>query len=323
MPVPTCPRCGYDQTGAIAAWDREQSPQCPTSGTCSECGLAFAWRDLLNPVHGRQDRNFEHARRDMARAFLRTFWAALRPWALWRSVRMEHVIVWSRLAPFATAGFVLVATPAALALTRCGWLYNEAETLMNKPYTPIIDWSDFFVFGQLATWPPDSWNYRTGWSWKNPYGIPAAPWCAVGLLAFCLMPAAFLLLPITFRRARVRRRHLFRVGAYAAVSLPLALAAPVFLATLAGIAVNAAAAAQGKRFWLEGLGVWWDHHRWVPGLVCVGLWMGLWWTLAAGRYLRLPHAPAIGAAMTVLAILLAIGLIAAVPGGATWLVWGL
>src|SRR6185369_9522742 len=84
-----CPRCGYDQSGAIGAWARAEPAQCPLAGLCTECGLAFVWRDLLNPVHARQDRAIEHARQGLALAFARSLWCAVRPWAIWGWVRME------------------------------------------------------------------------------------------------------------------------------------------------------------------------------------------------------------------------------------------
>jgi hypothetical protein len=37
--APRCPKCGYDQSGAIATWEAK----CPLDGQCPECGYAFSW----------------------------------------------------------------------------------------------------------------------------------------------------------------------------------------------------------------------------------------------------------------------------------------
>jgi hypothetical protein len=38
-----CPRCGYDLSGTIAAWECS----CPVDGVCGECGLGFRWAGLF------------------------------------------------------------------------------------------------------------------------------------------------------------------------------------------------------------------------------------------------------------------------------------
>ncbi len=44
--TPTCPKCGYDQSGEIATWES----QCPLEGRCPECGFDFVWADVMDPV---------------------------------------------------------------------------------------------------------------------------------------------------------------------------------------------------------------------------------------------------------------------------------
>src|SRR5262245_53782582 len=112
---PLCPRCGYDQSGAIAAWERAGPGRCPLDGRCTECGLEFAWRDLLNPEYARRGTFFEHARTGLAGAFARTWVRCLWPWSLWRWVRMEQAIVPARLGAFAALATALFGV-AALAL---------------------------------------------------------------------------------------------------------------------------------------------------------------------------------------------------------------
>ncbi len=63
------------------------------------------------------------------------------------------------------------------------------------------------------------------------------------------------------------------------------------------------------------------HGTWIT-LAAAGIWCVLWWSFAARRYLRLPHAAAIGALMTALAMLLVTLALLIYPGG-TWLTWDL
>jgi len=46
--VPRCPRCRYDQSGAVEAW----RDRCPLSGVCNECGEALDWSRVcrVDPV---------------------------------------------------------------------------------------------------------------------------------------------------------------------------------------------------------------------------------------------------------------------------------
>jgi hypothetical protein len=106
MNAPACPRCGYDQSGAMVAWERGTPPACPVQSRCTECGLDFLWRDLLNPRYVREPRFFEHAWAQHHLAFLTTLWRAQRPWTFWRWVRLEHPIAPARLAAFGLAGLV-------------------------------------------------------------------------------------------------------------------------------------------------------------------------------------------------------------------------
>ena len=55
---PSCPCCGYDQSGAIAAWNHAASRSCPLRGTCSECGAELWWGDVFRSVaYFAQDRS--------------------------------------------------------------------------------------------------------------------------------------------------------------------------------------------------------------------------------------------------------------------------
>jgi hypothetical protein len=94
MPTaPECPRCGYDLAGQIAAWhpqgDSLDGANCPTQSTCSECGLTFEWRALLNPTISGPTWFLETTRHKFLRATRITWLQALRPWTFWRTISLE------------------------------------------------------------------------------------------------------------------------------------------------------------------------------------------------------------------------------------------
>ncbi len=92
-----CPRCEHDLRTAPLAWRTD----CPLEGTCTECGLRFAWADLLSrgrayprwAVEGAAG-GLDWIRRWPATQGL----ALLRPGLVHRRLRMEHHRRLGRLA---------------------------------------------------------------------------------------------------------------------------------------------------------------------------------------------------------------------------------
>jgi hypothetical protein len=310
--TPACPRCGYDQSGAIAAWERSEPPACPLEGVCSECGLEFAWRDVLNPRFHDLARFFERARNRLVAAFFTTWLRALRPRRFWSWIRMEHPTRAGRMALVVAIGVALVAAiAAAFVAAITPWLELMARFLPPR-YYQTTGWSDIF------------WNSRLVggdlYFTKRGNGDPA-PWVVIAVGAALCMPLAFVLLPVTLRRARVRRGHIVRVWAYGLIWLPLVLAAPALVFALVPMGVMLDVRLHGAGYWCRGLGVWLYRFSSLPGLACAAAWIFLWWKAAAGRYMRLPRPALIAGAMLLLTILLVVGVLTVIPGGAMWLVW--
>src|SRR5690349_11168521 len=82
----SCPRCGYDQRGALATWIE----QCPFEGTCTECGLAIQWAELLSAKLQRPRWCIEYAAspRDWLRRLVSSIAMVFGPWTMWRSLKM-------------------------------------------------------------------------------------------------------------------------------------------------------------------------------------------------------------------------------------------
>ena len=104
-----CPRCGYDQRGAISTW----SNSCPLEGVCTECGLKFPWCEILKPEKFEPRWCVEYAPRlhevpwAAGKTFVRSFW----PWGFWSRLQMSHRVRWLRLATYAGLLPVLLLLP--------------------------------------------------------------------------------------------------------------------------------------------------------------------------------------------------------------------
>jgi hypothetical protein len=249
--VTTCPRCGHEVGGLLSVW----TDACPLHGTCSECGLTFAWSELLRGQLHLDRWLFENAPRWFAVvAYPITLIAALVPWSLWRRVRMTHPIRAARCA-------VLASTPIALLVAAVifGVVYTVNKGISNKiisaaPYgatvtaqtrlatfamTLVSPGSNQIIAFDL-TYPANSVPaINSGKSGALVVRTPLWGGCSprefwrmsianarFGMaLAFPLSVAfsvvAFAALPIARRRAKVRWVHLLRAASYALATMPL------------------------------------------------------------------------------------------------------
>ncbi|HZW09090.1 MAG TPA: hypothetical protein VFF69_04225 [Phycisphaerales bacterium] len=279
---PECPRCAYDLSGLVESW----SGFCPLDGRCSECGLGFEWRDVLSSGQRLPRWSFEHAPdRRLFRAFFATLLRALAPPRLWGALRMEMEIVPGRLrllvmlgnAVFKVMGLAVLG--GTLAMT---WRLSPNGWRSPSGVEAVL----------LVLWPYG--EYGTAY-WG---GYLVSAWVVIVALAVLLTPLTFYLLPVSMRRARVRRAHIARVQAYV-----LALLVPAIgVWSLLHTAVTALFEFSPYIVWELGLG----ELPIGPTAACaVGVWL-LWaWHSAVKRYLRLPHALAVALAMLAIAWLAA------------------
>lgn len=307
--LPLCPRCGYDQAGAVAAWGRTDPAACPLDGLCTECGLEFWWRDLLNPVYAVQHRFFEHARRNLTGSLLLTVWRALRPRAFWRWVRMEHTIVPRRLVAGVAAGALLTYLGSAAALLLLfvvsAWVKRMVGTVWWSPMPSEIEAL------RMALWPIGGDLY-SGWYFGRPPRV--LTWGVVSMVAVVGMPAVFLVLPDTLRQARVRKTHLVRIALYSLIGLPVVAAA----GTAAHLVITMLRLAAGATRFDGGVLAWLDRaimgHGRLSVLAFVCVWLAVWWVRAARLYLRLPQPRLAVAAVLAVATLAAVVVGFFVPG---------
>ena len=291
-----CPRCGYDLAGTIAGW----AEACEIEGRCAECGLAFAWADIM-----REDRRdvpgfFEHTRgfwRSLVAAWRTWLWT-LRPGSFFRRVRMEHRLrAWKALAWTAVLfGPIQLAHGAAHCVVMCVLIspaFPGALMLTEKPLGLILSrMVRFASAGTLAV------NDTTG------LAVTIDEWAAdvLPLLAMTIaFPAVFLSLPDTRRRANARWEHICR-----SFSFSLAwLAIPAARTTTQGVLWmldNAGGVTTGG--WPNNLAFEaWCAERWWASLALIALWLSWWWWRAVTRYLRLEQPFRHYLAMLVIALL--------------------
>ncbi|MEZ6235454.1 MAG: hypothetical protein R3B68_14805 [Phycisphaerales bacterium] len=117
--APRCPRCGYDQSGAIATF----TDACPTTGTCSECGLDFRWSDLFAEMKP-PPWSYEHGSWKDRHRLVGTLRALAWPPGFWRRVSGHMPVHMPRIV------FLAAAASAPLAI----WLVL-LELFPN--YTPF------------------------------------------------------------------------------------------------------------------------------------------------------------------------------------------
>ncbi len=98
---PSCPRCGYDLRGAIATWHEA----CPLRGTCTECGLAIQWAEVLLPekFEPRWCVEFVKPLRRFGWACVRTSVRSGRPFRFWSTLKMSMPARPARLMAYLVA----------------------------------------------------------------------------------------------------------------------------------------------------------------------------------------------------------------------------
>ena len=125
--IPICPKCGYDQSGEIATW----KTQCPVQGRCPECGLEFAWANVMDPNRVELPWYVEHAKtkRELLGRTIPTLWYLLFPNRYWRRLGMEaprslkRYVLWIALMML---GLHIVSSVALLTSIHGLTLYNNA-----------------------------------------------------------------------------------------------------------------------------------------------------------------------------------------------------
>ncbi len=263
---PTCPRCGYDQSGVIATWE----DHCPVQGRCPECGTVFAWADLFDPSRQTLRWYAEHARTipAMARRTMPTLARMVIPRIFWRRVGVRSPTATRRLLMWV---LLLVVAAHAAAWAPVAFFFGPPMAGYGLTPTGIADFAQYLgwpeyaaLLGHALTWPAASAkNSAASWLRHAPEGLEL--WrvmlmqVGVGLTWLAVLSA----LPITRRMARLRVAHLLRA----------------FLLQMAGVAVGFELARIVFPLYAV-YGAPWFSTALVSVYIGVWIWSLVWWGTA-------------------------------------------
>jgi hypothetical protein len=315
-----CPRCGYDQRGVITTWCNE----CPINGICTECGLGFAWADLLNPRLAIPEWCVESQKSMLAfplRA-LRTLFRTITPWRMWRDLHMTHPPQWRRVAAYflllalvlyiaaaISLGFRCVAdlniyrtgqifggNPAAITATATPFhvfLHGCIAPLSSKPIaTANIGGRTITQNGTTLTFGAATWMLPSPRSYVLQVLDRSWPVAIVALAMPLCCAMAFAALPISRKRAKVRSVHILRAMAYSYALVWIAAVLWLFAGWRSSPMVSAIAALYTAASPLLFISFWWSTAR---------------------LYLRMQHGLAVALSVTIIGMLLPITI-----AGAIW-----
>ncbi len=261
-----CPRCSYNLQGSVSTWVKAGC--CPFYGQCSECGLGLSWRDVF--VESDHPWLFEyHWRRKPIRSFLKTARLAFRPAEFWQSVTMSDKM------NLRVQVLVIIIPLVMLIITRF--------VLALVSYNLIRPIGSGFYFLDLF----DHWKWR-GFSWYTIFGIEFDRMVIAVICWSILVIICFYLLPVSIRRAKVRRIHLWRIMTYSLLPCTIFLLAIAVMDAILTVL-------NGYYFSISyNTEVLLDQYVDVTCLMLWFLWTIRCYWMACKHYLKLPHAFLIG-----------------------------
>jgi hypothetical protein len=227
---------------------------------CSECGYAFRWGALLDPPFRVAITLFDRPGRLSVFNLLHSVLMCYRPWRLWDEAREVDVFHLRRTLVVASVGCI------ASHLAAIGTVQVMLLALAAVGLSPIYEpWMGALSFG----WPYTDWS---GEYFDESSGIA---WLAFVIGWSIAAPIVGALLPSTLADGRFDVRRWLRIWLHSLPTLPLIAC----LIALAGII---------ELFALRSR----DYETLVLALRIglAGVWMGAWWSLAYGRYLRMRSA---------------------------------
>lgn len=306
-----CPRCGYDLSGAVAAWNHADSTSCPMRGTCSECGLEFEWGDVFNPTLGPARGYFENAEGLGLLSALRTWLWTLWPPLFWSRVGMRatrspwRMLLWLGLVLVlqqgAFAACVLVFhTFTRIPVTSLPRGFGESgsrrfQWLGNDLISPIL--CNDFEWNFLSTgFTTATYRVRPGWQAWETVVIPTC-------VALLVIPVMFGAIPDSRRAGRLRRVHVVRatvcslalVASLGALRLPDALTGWLIYGSRVGHDASSTVP-RGVVF------AYLSEHQFAfaAGVLC---WVLFWWWSAVRFGFRLRHGTIVWLAVSLPAII--------------------
>jgi hypothetical protein len=259
-----CPRCGYN----LRTLSR---PKCP------ECGLEFAWADVLRESGFKSEFLFEHHwRKKPFRSFFMTFVRSLRPKRFWSAVSIHD-----RLDTPGLLLYLLMVFPIfLLCFHSTALIIGYSLDWFVQPRQPNWSMTPFKIDLNYVLWEVTQMLKAIGGFQANPriieYIFYVVIVFAIPILAIFLLLAS---LHETLGRNKITRKQIFRVVAYA---MPAVAAWGALLAIFCGLS--------------EYLGMLFDYGGNTAEIACAIAFLLLSWVLishflAVGfrTYLHLPR----------------------------------
>lgn len=281
---PKCPSCGleFDWSKAVPI-ERLTCRRCHyhlyglRETRCPECGEPFTWKEVLDDYHRRQKPHFEYRWRERPfRSLLYTWWLALRPWKLWRTIDIHDPPRRGALLAMALAAMICFLASHYFLSGVEAWLWNWKWSISGRwGAGGVVPW--WARFGDLPRFILR--DLSSPFVLKMPATV-AAWW----LSSF----AALLVFQQSMRMCRVRSAHVLRVCVYA-------LTPGVALVTVGVYAVKCTA-------------LWWTvslYPEFTGTSLVLLFWLYAAWSLRYGyrNYMRMPHSVAVAASSQVIAFL--------------------
>ena len=123
----------------MATWESS----CPVQGQCSECGLEFAWREVLVDRERTNPRHIEHcSRRAIPIAAIRTLLWCILPWVFWKRVKLQHeprvgrMVLW--LGAILLGAHFIASTAVAVAMWRLDVRYWNQLGVPGPPRPMLV-----------------------------------------------------------------------------------------------------------------------------------------------------------------------------------------
>ncbi|MFG0252665.1 MAG: hypothetical protein ACF8NJ_07335, partial [Phycisphaerales bacterium JB038] len=259
LPVPLCPRCGYDLRGTAFAWEEV----CPLEGICPDCGHEFAWVNVFR--RRRHPSLLEHQwRRLSIPALARRIADARGPDRLWRRVRGKGQVWLLPLLILLVLSYALALVAAWAAAVSTAALWTMVSTLRPSLFwrsvrmehrvnlwlvaaAPVLTWVLLLFCAWVAALSADVWDWWSTNMARPDYleyaaaaaritGHTASEFVSERLAVWltpALVPLAMPLLFLTLPKAHIRFVHLLRIAAYSLVGVAMLVLVLIYASTLA------------------------------------------------------------------------------------------
>jgi len=303
-------------------------------GTCTECGLAIHWAEIFLPEKFEPPWCVEYVKplRRFGWAWVQTVARSGRPFLFWSTLKMSMPAHPKRLVAYMVMlllpiliAWVTIQTVVAVQMRNMVqqqmqswqtqyWSKTTPTFSINQSYGAAVAEAVFLPW-RSTSWGTITWTGRTtGYvaprdlhaqlsrqmfgrnsAWRDDHIVLTLSCFAVGMWIALTMPLAFVLLPISRRRAKVRRGHVARVACYGMV-----IPAMIGTCMLGCVAVGYAHsdAQEASTWFAHVLG----RYGIVPAIV-------VWWVAAIRCYLHIPHGWAVAPILGILVVVALAGVL--------------